>query len=175
MCDLSNCRVCLSATVSHHILNYPDAKGWKTTKIDQCILVLSPKLEFDTIKAQILKKISKGLKPKTIAFKHYSVAWTIPWTQASSMPLSSPADYQFLLDHASKQKTPLVNIMIKACPLKNKVHACFLSQCMHSHCHRKPSPWRRILRTQTRAEIVRVRIPTLVMKMTGQKRNRRLR
>lgn len=85
-------------------------KGRKTTKL---------------INAQILKKISEGLRLGTIAFEHYAVAWTITQT--------------------------------------------------HSHCHRKPSPQRRIVRTQIRAEIVRVRIPTLEIKMTGQTRNQRLR
>jgi hypothetical protein len=94
-------------------------------------LVLSHKLEFDTIKARILEKISQGLKPKTITFEHYSVAWSIPRTQASSMPLCSPTDYQFLLHLASKQKTSSVNLLIKAHLLKNNVYVRFLSACMH--------------------------------------------
>lgn len=102
-------------------------KAEKQRKSINEFLVLSPKLKFNTIKAQILKMISKGLKPKTIAFKHYSVTWTIPRTQASSMPLCSPSDYQFLLDLASKQKTPSVNLVIKARPLKNKVMYAFES------------------------------------------------
>ncbi|KAG1729037.1 hypothetical protein EDB19DRAFT_1575402, partial [Suillus lakei] len=77
-------------------------KPEKQQKSINAFLVLSPQLEFDTIKAQILEKILEDLKPKTIAFEHYSVAWTIPQTQASSMPLCSPLDYQFLLDPALK-------------------------------------------------------------------------
>ncbi|KAG2119226.1 hypothetical protein BD769DRAFT_1390529 [Suillus cothurnatus] len=95
-------------------------KAKKQCKSINTFLVLSPKLEFDTIKAQILEKISEGLKPKIITFEHYSVAWTIPRTQASSMLLCSPTDYQFLLNLASKQKTPSVNLVIKARLLKNK-------------------------------------------------------
>ncbi|KAG2132755.1 hypothetical protein DEU56DRAFT_914078 [Suillus clintonianus] len=95
-------------------------KPEKQRKSINTFLMLSPELEFDTIKAQVLEKISEGLKPKMIAFEHYSIAWTTPQTQASSMPLCSPSDYQFLLDLASKQKNPSVNLVIKAHPLKNK-------------------------------------------------------
>jgi hypothetical protein len=100
-------------------------KAEKQCKSIHAFLVLSPELEFNTIKAQILEKISKGLKLKTITFEHYSVAWTIPRTQASSMLLCSPTDYQFLLNLASNQKTPSVNLVIKAHLLKNKVYVCF--------------------------------------------------
>jgi len=116
---------------SSHVLKCPDAKGWKTTEIYRHkFLVLSPELEFDTIRAQMLEKISESLKPKTIAFEHYSITWTIPCTQASSMPLSSPTNYQFLLDLALKQKNPSVNLMIKTRLLKNKVYPCILSGYM---------------------------------------------
>jgi hypothetical protein len=121
------------APITYYLTMYSITQMQKATKQHKLIntfLVLSPKLEFDTIKAQILEKISEGLKPKTITFEHYSVTWTIPWTQASSMPLCSPTDYQFLLDLASKQKTPSVNLVIKARLLKNKVYVCFLSACM---------------------------------------------
>jgi len=96
-------------------------KAEKKRKSINAFLVLSSDLEFDTIKAQILEKISESLKPKTIAFEHYSVTWTIPRTQASSMPLHSPTDYQFLCDLALKQKNPSVNVTIKTRPPKNKV------------------------------------------------------
>jgi hypothetical protein len=96
-------------------------KAEKQRKSINTFLVLSPELEFDTINAQMLEKISESLKPKTIALEHYSITWTIPRTQleASSMPLSSPTDYQFLLDLALKQKNPSVNLVIKTRLLKN--------------------------------------------------------
>jgi hypothetical protein len=96
----------------------------------QIQMVLSPELEFDTLKAQILEKISQSLKPKTIVFEHYSITWTIPHTQASSMPLYSPADYQFLLDLALKQKNPSVNLLVKTRLLKDKVRPCIMSGYM---------------------------------------------
>ncbi|KAG1853354.1 hypothetical protein F4604DRAFT_1686354 [Suillus subluteus] len=88
-------------------------KAEKQRKSINAFLVRSPELEFDTIKAQILDKISESLKPKTIAFEHYSVAWTIPRTQASSMPLFSSRS-------RIKAKNPSVNLVIKARLLKNK-------------------------------------------------------
>jgi len=121
------------APITYYLTMYSITQMQNSTKQRKSInpfLVLSPKLDFDTIKAQILENSSQGLKPKTIAFEHYSVAWSIPQTQASSMPLCSPTDYQFLLHLASKQKTPSLNLLIKAHLLKNNVYLCFLSACM---------------------------------------------
>jgi hypothetical protein len=85
-------------------------------------LVLASDYEFDTIKAQILMKIAESLNPKMIAFEDYSISWTIPRTQVSSMPLRTPADYLFCLDLVVKQKTPSVNLIIEACVVKKKVN-----------------------------------------------------
>lgn len=134
-------------------------KAEKQRKSINEFLVLSPKLKFNTIKAQILKMISKGLKPKTIAFKHYSVAWTIPQTQVSSMPLNSPADYSFFLTIHWSKRLPRWILWLRLIHWKTRCMHAFESMCILT-LSQKPSAQRRILRTQTRAKIVRVRIPT---------------
>ncbi|KAG1908398.1 uncharacterized protein F5891DRAFT_1179916 [Suillus fuscotomentosus] len=83
-------------------------------------MVQSSDIEYDTLKVQILVKISENLKPKVIAFENYTIAWTIPQTQVSSIPLSSAADYQFLLELAVKKKTPSVNLIIETHSMKHK-------------------------------------------------------
>ncbi|KIJ07500.1 hypothetical protein PAXINDRAFT_90301, partial [Paxillus involutus ATCC 200175] len=97
-------------------------KAEKQRKSVNTFLVLASDYEFDTIKAQILMKIAESLNPKMIAFEDYSISWTIPRTQVSSMPLRTPADYLFCLDLVVKQKTPSVNLIIEACVVKKKVN-----------------------------------------------------
>ncbi|KAG1735074.1 uncharacterized protein EDB91DRAFT_1083818 [Suillus paluster] len=111
--------------ITYYLTMFSDAqmqKPQKQRKSVNTFMVQSSDIKYDTLKAQILAKISENLKPKITAFKNYTIAWTIPQTQASSIPLSSAADYQFLLRLAVKQKTLLVNFVIETHLMKNKVH-----------------------------------------------------
>ncbi|KAF8841893.1 hypothetical protein BDN67DRAFT_1010284 [Paxillus ammoniavirescens] len=90
----------------------PPAKGQH--KLANTFLCLSPDLEFNTLKAQILQKINEKLAPVIIKYEDYLIEWTIPCIQTSSMSSSSPADYKFLINHALKQKSPSTNLVIKA-------------------------------------------------------------
>ncbi|KIJ10259.1 hypothetical protein PAXINDRAFT_86332, partial [Paxillus involutus ATCC 200175] len=84
-------------------------------------LCLSSDIKFDTLKAQLLQKIHEKLAPKTLAYSNYSVEWTIPRTQTAPMSLSTAEDYQFLVGHALKQKSPSASIVIALClPSKKK-------------------------------------------------------
>ncbi|OAX30632.1 hypothetical protein K503DRAFT_788331, partial [Rhizopogon vinicolor AM-OR11-026] len=63
-------------TITYYLTMYLNAQMQKAEKQRKSInkfLALSPELEFDIIKAQVLEKISESLKPKTIAFEHYSI------------------------------------------------------------------------------------------------------
>lgn len=122
-----------SPAITYYLTMFSDAqmrKPEKQRKSVNTFMVLSSEIEFDTLKAQILEKISKSLKPNIIAFKNYAIAWTIPRTQASSIPLSSAADYLFLLELACKQKTPSVNLVIETRWAKNKVRELNITEYM---------------------------------------------
>ncbi|KAG1747363.1 hypothetical protein EDB19DRAFT_1631060, partial [Suillus lakei] len=88
----------------------------KQRKAINAFLCLSPDQEFDTLKAQILQKISEKLKPKTLAYENYSVEWYIPRLQTATLALSSADDYKFLLEHALKREALTVNIVIHVLP-----------------------------------------------------------
>jgi len=68
---------------------------------------------WDTIKAQILQKISISLRPATINFEHYTVLFYISrLIPKPGMPLTTPQEHAFMIDHASKAKNPIVNLTI---------------------------------------------------------------
>ena len=68
---------------------------------------------WDTIKAQILQKISISLHPATINFEHYTVLFYISrLIPKPGMPLTTPQEHAFMIDHASKAKNPIVNLTI---------------------------------------------------------------
>ncbi|KAG1774924.1 hypothetical protein EV702DRAFT_1199763 [Suillus placidus] len=96
-------------------------KPEKQRKAINTFLFLTSDQEFDTLKAQILQKISEKLKPKTLAYGNYSVEWYIPRIQTAPLALSSPDDYKFLLNHALKRKAPTANIVIQILPAAKKL------------------------------------------------------
>jgi hypothetical protein len=58
-------------------------KPEKQRKALNAFLCFSSDQEFDTLKAQILQKISEKLKPKTLAYKNYSVDRRLACTQTT--------------------------------------------------------------------------------------------
>jgi hypothetical protein len=68
---------------------------------------------WDTIKAQILQKISIILRPATINLGHYTVLFYISHLiPKPSMPLTTSKEHAFMIEHASKTKNPIVNLTI---------------------------------------------------------------
>ena len=88
-------------------------KSEKQHKPSNTFLQMKSDCEWDTIKAQLLEKISQVLQPKLIDFNDYTVSWSVPHYQSSQMQLQTDDDYKFLITHALKPKEPLVNIKIE--------------------------------------------------------------
>jgi hypothetical protein len=74
--------------------------------------------EWDTVKAQLLEKISAALKPKKLDYNNYTTLFSIPWIiPKPGMPLTTPGEYTFLIEQAMKpKKPPIVNITITENP-----------------------------------------------------------
>jgi hypothetical protein len=116
--------------ITYFLAMFPEdqlRKPEKQRKAINAFLCLSPDQEFDTLKAQILQKISEKLKPKTLAYENYSVEWYIPRLQTATLALSSADDYKFLLEHALKREALTVNIVIHVLPT---VKVVYFSQYM---------------------------------------------
>ncbi|KAF8836322.1 hypothetical protein BDN67DRAFT_1014783 [Paxillus ammoniavirescens] len=108
----------LKAMITYYLAMFTETQMRKPDKQRKSInafLCLSSDIEFDTLKAQLLQKIHEKLAPKTLAYSNYSVEWTIPCAQTAPMSLSTVEDYQFLVGHALKQKSPSTNIVIVSC------------------------------------------------------------
>jgi hypothetical protein len=76
-------------------------------------LQLSMEKAWDTVKAQILKKISLSLHPQNLNFNDYTILFYIMHlVSKSGMPLTKPEEYMFMIEQARKLKTPLVNVTI---------------------------------------------------------------
>ena len=88
-------------------------KSEKQRKPSNTFLQTKSDCEWDTIKVQLLEKISQVLQPKLIDFNDYTVSWSVPHYQSSQMQLQTDDDYKFLITHALKPKEPLVNIKIE--------------------------------------------------------------
>jgi hypothetical protein len=70
-------------------------------------------MKWDTIKAQILVKISTSLNPKAIDFSDYTILFFIPRIVLKpGMPLTTEQEYTFMIEQAMKSKTPMVNLTI---------------------------------------------------------------
>jgi hypothetical protein len=68
---------------------------------------------WDTIKAQILQKISISLHPATIKFEHYTVLFYISrLIPKPGMPLTTSQEHAFMIEQVSKAKNPIVNLTI---------------------------------------------------------------
>ncbi|KAG2113824.1 uncharacterized protein F5147DRAFT_650234 [Suillus discolor] len=110
--------------ITYFLAMFPEDQLRKPEKQQKAIntfLCLSSDQEFDTLKAQILQKISEKLKPKTLAYENYSVEWYISRLQTAPLALSSADDYKFLLEHALKQEALTANIVIQALPTAKKL------------------------------------------------------
>jgi hypothetical protein len=85
---------------------------------------------WDTMKVQILVKMSELLQPKTIDYNDYSVSFSIAPHSPQPMPLNSAEKYNYILEHALKNKTdPAVKIIVEGRALKSMVsyqHYTFL-------------------------------------------------
>jgi hypothetical protein len=75
---------------------------------------------WDTLKAQLLAKISVFLDPRTLVFEDYKISFTVPRHSKTPLPLHSLEDFRQLLQRALKtKKDPTANIMVEALVKKN--------------------------------------------------------
>ena len=107
-------------------------KGEKQRKPSNTFLQLKSDLEWDTIKAQLLEKISQALQPKTISYTEYDITCIVPCYQGSHMQLQTEDDHKFLLAHALKPKEPTVNVKIEVKLTKVHIQRKYLDICMCS-------------------------------------------
>jgi hypothetical protein len=74
---------------------------------------LSSDQNWDTVKAQILQKISLAIPSETIDFDDYSIMFLIPRIVIKpGVPLTNLAEYTFMIDNAVKAKIPMVNLHV---------------------------------------------------------------
>ena len=93
-------------------------KSPKQRKANNTFLQLKSDREWDTVKAQLLEKVSQTLCPRLINFNDYDFTWSVPRHQSSQMQLRTSEDYQFLIAHALKPKEPAANLKIETRPAK---------------------------------------------------------
>ena len=105
-------------------------KGEKQWKPSNTFLQLKSDLNWDTIKVQLLEKISQALQPKTISYAKYDITLVVPCYQGSHMQLQTEDNYKFLLAHALKPKEPTVNVKIEAKLTKVHIQHKYLDICM---------------------------------------------
>jgi hypothetical protein len=68
---------------------------------------------WDTLKAQILQKISISLCPHIINFDNYTILFYITRIiPKPGMPLTTLQEYTFMIEQVGKTKNPLVNLTI---------------------------------------------------------------
>lgn len=68
---------------------------------------------WDTLKAQILQKISISLRPRIINFYNYTILFYITRIiPKPGMPLTTLQEYTFMIEQVGKTKNPLVNLTI---------------------------------------------------------------
>jgi hypothetical protein len=90
-------------------MNKPASK--RTSKSHS--LQLSMDKAWDTVKAQILEKISLSLHPRNLDFNDYTILfYIVRLVSKPGMPLTKPEEYAFMIEQATKSKTPLVNVTI---------------------------------------------------------------
>ena len=69
---------------------------------------------WDTLKAQLLAKISSTLKPQKLAFDDYTLSFTVPRHSKNPLPLSLTQDFQQLLQRTLKtKKDPTAIILLR--------------------------------------------------------------
>ena len=74
------------------------------------------------MKAQIMAKIDSILKPRTISYDDYDIAFTIPCYSPQPMLLDNNDKYLYMVEHMLKAKSgPCVKIMIEVRVSEKKV------------------------------------------------------
>ena len=77
-------------------------------------IVSSSSEPWDTLKAQLMAKISQILNPTCIAFEDYYVTFTVPRHSKNPLPLLSSDDFTQLLQRTLKMKTnPTAKIVVE--------------------------------------------------------------
>ncbi|KAJ8583177.1 hypothetical protein M405DRAFT_867244 [Rhizopogon salebrosus TDB-379] len=94
---------------------------------------LSNDKPFDTLKAQVLKRISEALKPKKLAYNDYRITFTVARRQTSSLSLKKESEYEHLLECVLKTKAPAVRILIEA-SRKPGTTTVLITTCIYALC-----------------------------------------
>ena len=77
------------------------------------ILCLEPDAVWDTFIAQLLVKINTMLKPKAIAFKDYTVTFSVPQIHPKVTDLADEDMYKFMVDRALRSKDRTASITVE--------------------------------------------------------------
>ena len=77
------------------------------------ILRLEPDAVWDTFVAQLLVKINTMLKPKAIAFKDYTVTFSVPRIHPKVTDLADEDMYKFMVDRALRSKDRTASITVE--------------------------------------------------------------
>ena len=77
---------------------------------------------YDTLKAQVLTKISASLNPKTLDFEHYTILYNIPRVVSKpGIPVSDESAYNFMIERILKIKNlDTVNLQIESKTLEDE-------------------------------------------------------
>ncbi|KAG1814990.1 hypothetical protein EV424DRAFT_1541216 [Suillus variegatus] len=106
-----------NVTISYSLVMYSfeQMKKPKMKRSEKtAIIKLYQDKPFDTLKAQILKCISKSLKPKKLKYDDYKIMFTILRHQTAPLSLKKTAEYEHLVECAVRMKTPAVKLLIEA-------------------------------------------------------------
>jgi hypothetical protein len=68
---------------------------------------------WDTLKAQLLVKISNILKPTKLEFDDYGYSFTVPRIHTKLTSLDDQTSYTFMVDRALRSKDPAVNLIVE--------------------------------------------------------------
>jgi hypothetical protein len=68
---------------------------------------------WETLKAQLLMKISNILKPAKLEFDNYGFSSTVPHVHTKPTSLDDETSYTFMVDRALRSKDSAVNLIIE--------------------------------------------------------------
>ena len=113
--------------ITYHLSCYNSTEMAKPkSKREPCttFLCLCSDLPFDTLKAQLLVKISGIFEPTILSYDNYVVTFSVPRHSKDPLPLITDEDYKFMITRATKAKDAVANIKI-VCNNPNGEKVCY--------------------------------------------------
>jgi hypothetical protein len=95
------------------------------------IIILDDNEPWDTLQAQILKKISVAVNPSTLNFADYRITFTVPRQVTTPLPLNS-LKYPYLVENALISKTKAsAKVLVEPIVSAEDIHSLFYSLFTH--------------------------------------------